>query len=337
MRKFNAAVVGATGAVGSMMLKVLSESQIPLDKVVPMATSRSAGKSVIFRDRELKVENIAEADFSGIDIALFAGGEIASADFAPKAVSAGAVVIDNSATYRMDPNVPLVIPEVNAHHLDKHKGIIANPNCSTIQMVVALAPLHKAAELTRVMVATYQSVSGTGLGAIEELRSQAACFAEGKPIPAPSVYPRQIAFNLFPHIGSFGEDGFTGEETKMMTETRKIMDIPNLAIAATCARVPVFYAHSEVIHAEFARPLTPEKAREILQSAPGVKVMDGGENYPVPLDAEGQDLVLVGRIRRDPSAANGVILWAVADNLRKGAATNAVQIAQTLIDRGLLK
>ncbi len=337
MRKFNAAVVGATGAVGSMMLKVLSESQIPLDKVVPMATSRSAGKSVVFRDKELKVENIAEADFSGIDIALFAGGEIASADFAPKAVSAGAVVIDNSATYRMDPNVPLVIPEVNAHHLDKHKGIIANPNCSTIQMVVALAPLHKVAELTRVMVATYQSVSGTGLGAIEELRNQAACFTEGKPIPAPSVYPRQIAFNLFPHIGSFGEDGFTGEETKMMTETRKIMDIPNLAIAATCARVPVFYAHSEVIHAEFARPLTPEKAREILQSAPGVKVMDGGENYPVPLDAEGQDLVLVGRIRRDPSAANGVILWAVADNLRKGAATNAVQIAQTLIDRGLLK
>ncbi len=337
MRKFTAAVVGATGAVGSMMLKVLSESQIPLEKVVPMATSRSAGKTVVFRDRELKVENIAEADFSGIDIALFAGGEIASADFAPKAVSAGAVVIDNSATYRMDPDVPLVIPEVNAHHLDKHKGIIANPNCSTIQMVVALAPLHKEAELTRVMVATYQSVSGTGLGAIEELRNQAACFTEGKPIPEPSVYPRQIAFNLFPHIGSFGEDGFTGEETKMMKETRKIMDIPNLAIAATCARVPVFYAHSEVIHAEFAKPMTSERAREILQSAPGVKVMDGGENYPVPLDAEGQDLVLVGRLRRDPSAANGIILWAVADNLRKGAATNAVQIAQSLIDRGLLK
>ena len=204
-------------------------------------------------------------------------------------------------------------------------------------MVVALAPLHKEAELTRVMVATYQSVSGTGLGAIEELRNQAACFAEGKPIPEPSVYPRQIAFNLFPHIGSFGEDGFTGEETKMMTETRKIMDIPKLAIAATCARVPVFYAHSEVIHAEFAKPMTPERAREILQSAPGVKVMDGGDNYPVPLDAEGQDLVLVGRLRRDPSAANGIILWAVADNLRKGAATNAVQIAQSLIDRGLLK
>lgn len=337
MRKFTAAVVGATGAVGSMMLKVLSESQIPLEKVVPMATSRSAGKSVIFRDKELKVENIAEADFSGIDIALFAGGEIASADFAPKAASAGAVVVDNSATYRMEPDVPLVIPEVNAHHLDNHKGIIANPNCSTIQMIMALAPLHKEAGLTRVMTATYQSVSGTGLGAIEELRSQAAHFSAGEPVPPPSVYPRQIAFNLFPHIGSFGEDGFTGEETKMMMETRKIMDIPDLAIAATCVRVPVFYAHSEVVHAEFAKPMTPERAREILQSAPGVKVMDGGENYPVPLDAEGQDLVLVGRIRRDPSAANGVILWTVGDNLRKGAATNAVQIAQALIDRGLLK
>jgi len=338
MSGFTVAVVGATGAVGSTMLEVLAESDLPLARVRALASSRSAGSRVSWKGRDLLVEDVAAADLGGIDIALFAGGEVASSEYAPKARAAGAVVIDNSATFRMDPGVPLVVPEVNPHHLQAHQGLVANPNCSTIQMVVALAPLHAAAGLKRVAVSTYQSVSGTGREALEELEEQTRAWVEGRAASSPRVYPRPIAFNLLPQIASFGEDGYTGEEQKMIQETRKILDLPALPVVATCVRVPVFFAHSEVVYLETERDLPPEEAREILRGAPGLRLVDDparGE-YPTPLDAEHQDLVLVGRVRRDPSVAHGLALWVVADNLRKGAATNAVQIARTLVETGRL-
>lgn len=338
MSKYEVAVVGATGAVGGTMLQVLEQRGFPVSRVRALASARSAGTKIRWGGQELTVEDVATADFSGVKVALFAGGEIASSEYAPRAVEHGAVVIDNSATYRMDPDVPLVVPEVNPHHLDGHRGIIANPNCSTIQMVVALAPLHKAVRLKRVAVATYQSVSGTGKDAIDELEAQVRARVNGVEPPAPKAYPRPIAFNLLPQIASFADDGFTGEEHKMMAETRKILGEPDLAVVATCIRVPVFYAHSEVVHVETEGPLSPDQAREILGAAPGITLMDDPKNgvYPTPLEAEGRDDVLVGRIRQDPSVPHGLVLWVVADNLRKGAATNAVQIAEALERAGRL-
>ncbi|MBI3927430.1 MAG: aspartate-semialdehyde dehydrogenase [Armatimonadetes bacterium] len=337
MKKYRVAVVGATGAVGSTMMRVLAERQFPVSRLRALATARSAGRELTWNGDAVVVEDVETFDFSEVDIALFAGGEIASEVYGPRARDAGVVVIDNSATFRMDPDVPLVVPEVNPHALEGHRGLIANPNCSTIQMVVALAPL-KPAGLKRVLVSTYQSVSGTGLPAIEELEGQVRSWAAGEPFTQPSVYPRRIAFNLLPHIGSFGEDGFTGEERKMILETQKILEMPALRVSATCVRVPVRYSHSESVHVETDRPLSPQQAREWLSRAPGVKVMDEPDRavYPTALDGEDQDLVLVGRIRKDPSVEHGIQMWVVADNLRKGAASNAIQIAETLIQQGKL-
>ena len=338
MKKLSVAVVGVTGAVGGTMLQVLGESRLPVGSVTALATARSAGACVRFREQSLTVRDIAAFDFAGIDLALFAGGEIASADYVPAACKAGAVVIDNSSTYRMHDDVPLVIPEVNPEHLRRHNGIIANPNCSTIQMVVALAPIWRKWGLQRVTVATYQSVSGTGKEAIAELRSQAEAWSRGEALPAPKAYPQQIAFNLLPHIAAFDDDGFSGEEIKMIKETRKILDAPSLPVMATCVRVPVFYAHSEAVQCQTVRRALPEEVREELRRAPGIKVLDDPKAgvYPTPLQAEHQDLVLVGRIRKDVSIENGLAMWVAADNLRKGAASNAVQIAEKMMEMQLL-
>lgn len=321
--------------VGSMMLKILAErTQLPIGEVSAVATARSAGSEVKFRDKSLVVADIASFDFKSTDIALFAGGDVASAEYVKKAAAAGAVVIDNSSTFRMDPEVPLVVPEVNSHVIKQHKGIIANPNCSTIQMMSVLAPLHKAFDLKSVNVATYQSVSGAGKEAVEELRRQTKAILEGQTVEGKSCFPKRIGFNLFPQIGSFDEDGNTTEESKMVNETKKILEIPALPVLATCVRVPVFFAHSEAVQASFAKECSPEEVRAILSHAPCVRVMDepSRELYPTPAEGEEQDDVLVGRIRRDPTVEHGISMWVVADNLRKGAATNAVNIAQALIE-----
>lgn len=321
--------------VGSMMLKVLAErTQLPIGKVSAVATARSSGSEVKFRDQWLVVADIATFDFKGVDIALFAGGDVAAAEYVKKAAAAGAVAIDNSSTFRMDPEVPLIVPEVNGQAIKGHKGIIANPNCSTIQMMSVLAPLHKAFTLKGVSVATYQSVSGAGKEAVEELRRQTKELLEGQAVEGKSCFPKRIGFNLFPQIGSFDEEGHSTEEAKMVNETRKILDIPNLPVLATCVRVPVFFAHSEAVQASFAQECSPQEVRAILSQAPCVKVMDEPSKgvYPTPAEGENQDLVLVGRIRRDPTFEYGISMWVVADNLRKGAATNAVNIAQALIE-----
>ncbi|MBQ7567573.1 aspartate-semialdehyde dehydrogenase [bacterium] len=338
MKELVVAVVGVTGAVGSTMLRVLEESRLSVGRVVALATARSAGSTVVFRGQPIEVLDIVAYDFAGVDIALFAGGEIASADYVPAARRAGAVVIDNSSTYRMHADVPLVVPEVNPEHLRGHHGIIANPNCSTIQMVVALAPVLRRWGLKRVSVATYQSVSGTGKEAIAELKAQVQAWAAGEAIPEPKAYPHQIAFNLFPHIASFDAEGFSGEERKMIDETHKILGCPSMPVMATCVRVPVFYAHSEAVQLQTELPASPEQVRLELSQAAGIKVLDDPASgvYPTPLQAEHQDLVLVGRIRRDLSCENGISMWVVGDNLRKGAASNAVQIAEKLVDMHLL-
>ena len=317
------------------MLKILAErTQLPIGKVSAVATARSAGSVVKFRDESLVVADIASFDFKGIDIALFAGGDVAAAEYVKKAAAAGAVAIDNSSIFLMDPEVPLVVPEVNGHAIKHHKGIIANPNCSTIQMMSVLAPLHKAFGLKSVSVATYQSVSGAGKEAVEELRRQTKAMLEGQPIEGKSCFPKRIGFNLFPQIGSFDEEGNTTEETKMVNETKKILELPEVPVLATCVRVPVFFAHSEAVQAAFEKECSPEEVRAILSKAPCVKVMDdpSKEIYPTPVEGEDQDLVLVGRIRRDPTVEHGISMWVVADNLRKGAATNAVNIAQALTE-----
>ncbi len=338
MKDLVVAVVGVTGAVGGTMLQVLGQSSLRVKRVIALATARSAGSKVEFRGETLTVGDIAQCDFQGVDLALFAGGEIASADYVPKAKAQGAIVIDNSSTYRMDPEVPLVVPEVNPEHLRGHKGVIANPNCSTIQMIMALAPIKERWGLKRLTVATYQSVSGTGKNAIEELQKQAQAWAKGEELPAAKAYPCQIAFNLIPQIASFDEDGFSGEERKMINETRKIFSLPDLPVMATCVRVPVFYAHSEVVQCQTERPAPLSEVREALGQMEGVKVVDDPQRgvYPTPLQAEHQDLTLVGRLRRDLSCENGLAMWVVADNLRKGAATNAVQIAEKMVQMGLL-
>ena len=332
------AVAGATGAVGNLMIKVLEERAFPVSELKLLASARSIGKTLVFRSREVAVQELKENSFEGIQLALFSAGGSVSREFAPIAARAGAVVIDNSNAWRMDPKVPLVVPEVNPDAALSHSGIIANPNCSTIQMVVALKPIYDAVGIRRIVVTTLQAVSGTGKRAIEELRTQVRDIVQGQEKVVRQIYPHQIAFNCFPHIGPFLENGFTEEEMKMVHETRKIFSDPKIRVCATTVRVPVIYGHSESINIETEKPISPEEARRLLEAAPGVKVIDDPSNgvYPVPLSVAGTDETLVGRIRRDPSVENGLAMWVVADNIRKGAATNAVQIAEILMRRGRL-
>jgi aspartate-semialdehyde dehydrogenase len=331
---YRVAVVGATGAVGQQMVACLEERNFPVSRLVPLASERSLGKKVTFMGKEIPVEVLNEDSFDGVEIALFSAGGGISKEYGPIAARAGAVVVDNSSAWRMDPEVPLVVPEVNPHDIGLYTktGIIANPNCSTIQMVVALKPLHDAARIKRVVVSTYQAVSGTGQKAVDELAEQVRALLSCQPTKN-KVYPHRIAFNCLPHIDVFLENGYTKEEMKMANETVKIMGDDSIRVTATTVRVPVFYSHSEAVNIETERKLTPEEARQILAKAPGVKVVDNPakNEYPMALDAAGQDLTLVGRIREDFSIANGLNFWVVADNLRKGAATNAVQIAELLI------
>jgi aspartate-semialdehyde dehydrogenase len=333
-RGYKVAVAGATGAVGQQMVACLEERQFPVAELKPLASERSIGKKVTFNGIEIPVEVLTPESFSGIEIALFSAGGGISKEYAPLAAAAGAVVIDNSSAWRMDPEVPLVVPEVNPRDIAQYKkrGIIANPNCSTIQMVVALKPLHEAARVKRVVVSTYQAVSGTGQKAVEELAAQVRALFNNQEI-VKKVYPHRIAFNVFPHIDVFLENGYTKEEMKMVNETKKIMGDESIEVTATTVRVPVFYGHSEAVNIETERKLSVEEARKVLAAAPGVKVVDNPakNEYPMPLDAAGQDLTLVGRIREDFTIPNGLNFWVVADNIRKGAATNAVQIAEILI------
>ena len=338
---YKVAIVGATGEVGRTFLKVLEERNFPVDDLILYASERSEGKVLKFKGKEYTVKALnKENSFRGIDIALFSAGGSTSKEWAPKFAKEGVVVIDNSSAWRMDPDVPLVVPEVNPEDVKdfKKKGIIANPNCSTIQMVVALKPIYDKAGIKRIVVSTYQAVSGAGARAIEDLKVQAMAWYEGKKIPQAEKFPHQIAFNVLPHIDVFFEDGYTKEENKMLYETRKIMHDENIKVSATCVRVPVFYGHSESISIETEKEITPEEAREILRNAPSVVVMDDVKNnvYPMPIIAEGRDEVFVGRIRKDRVFEPGLSMWVVADNIRKGAATNAVQIAELLIKEGLI-
>ncbi len=337
MKGFNIAIVGATGLVGQEFIKVLEQRRFPMASVSLYASDRSAGRKLYVEHQEVEVQETTAHSFEHIDIALFSAGSEISLHFSPIAAQSGAVVIDNSAAFRMDPQVPLVVPEVNPEDIKGHKGIIANPNCSTIQMVVALNALHKANPIKRVIVDTYQSVSGTGAAAIEELNTQTKLVLEGQST-VPHVYPHQIAFNLLPEIDVFLDNGYTKEEWKMVEETRKIMHAKDMAISATCVRVPVYTGHSEAIHMEFTDPMTADEARRILAQAPGIKVLDepGVSLYPHPWSVAGSDEVFVGRIRQDASHPNGLAMWVVADNLRKGAALNAVQIAEETVQRGWL-
>lgn len=329
---YTVAVVGATGAVGTEMIQVLEERDFPVGELIPLASARSEGNEVMFRGQSLLVKVLEPNSFKGVDVALFSAGADVSKEFGPIAVKAGAVVVDNSSAWRMDPNVPLVVPEVNVHALSGHQGLIANPNCSTIQMVVALKPLHDAVRIKRIIVTTLQSVSGTGKDAMEELVEQSRqllSFGEAKV----AVYPHQIAFNCLPHIDDFLPNGYTKEEMKMVNETRKILGESSLPITATTVRVPVFICHAESVNIETEQKLSANDARAILAAAPGIQVYDDPSRnlYPLPIDVVGTDAVFVGRVREDESVPNGLNVWIVADNLRKGAALNAVQIAEELI------
>ncbi|RID92650.1 aspartate-semialdehyde dehydrogenase [Gemmobacter lutimaris] len=337
---YRVAVVGATGNVGKEMLNILAEREFPVDEIVALASRNSLGTEVSFGDKTLKTKDLAEFDFTGWDIAFFAIGSDATKVYAPKAASQGCVVIDNSSLYRYDPEIPLVVPEVNAEAVDnyKNKNIIANPNCSTAQMVVALKPLHDRAKIKRVVVSTYQSVSGTGKEAMDELWNQTkGVFVPGQEV-APKVYPKQIAFNVIPHIDVFLDDGSTKEEWKMVAETKKILD-KNIKLTATCVRVPVFVGHSESINVEFEEPLDWQEAQAILREAPGILVVDKREagGYITPVECVGEYATYVSRIREDSTVENGLNFWCVSDNLRKGAALNAVQIAEVLGKRCLKK
>lgn len=336
MEKYNVVIVGASGAVGQELLRILDERNFPVGELKLCATSRSAGKEIFFKGNPYKVEVTTPDSFSGMDIALFAGGA-ASKEFGPAAVERGAVVIDNSSNFRMDPAVPLVVPEVNPEDVKWHKGIIANPNCSTIQMVVALKPIHDAAKIKRVVVATYQAVSGAGLEAIEELTAQTrAVLAQEE--AAPKVFPYQIAFNLIPHIDVFMDMDYTKEEWKMVKETQKILRDDTIAVTATTVRVPIYRSHSEAINIETEKKITAGDARRLFEEFPGIVVVDDPLNkkYPMPLFASNRDEVFVGRIREDNSIPNGLNIWVVADQIRKGAATNAVQIAELVVKYGCL-
>ena len=336
--EYHVAVAGATGAVGNEMLQILEEQQFPVASLKLLASSRSAGKTLDFRGESLHVEELREDSFEGVDIALFSAGASPSRQFAPVAAESGCVVIDNSSGWRMDPEVPLVVPEVNPHAVAdyRRKGIIANPNCSTIQMVVVLKPIYDAAGIERVVVSTYQAVSGTGKNAMDELTEQTRNLLTFQEV-TPEVYPHRIAFNCFPHIGSFLENGYTEEEMKMVHETHKIMEDPNIRVSATTVRIPVFYGHSEAVNIQTERKLSAKEARVLLFQAPGVRVMDNPDEriYPMPSEAAGINDTLVGRIREDISIENGLDLWIVADNIRKGAALNTVQIAELLIKEHL--
>lgn len=332
-KKMNIAVAGATGAVGNQMIRCLAEMDFPINSVVFLASRRSVGRRLRFKGDLIEVKELKEDSFKGLDIALFSAGGGTSEKFAPFAAKDGCVVVDNSSAWRMDPQVPLVVPEVNPHAIAQHtaKGIIANPNCSTIQMVVALHPIHKKYGIKRIVVSTYQAVSGTGKKAIDELFDQTRAMINFLDYEK-RVYPHRIAFNCLPHIDIFLDNGYTKEEMKMVNETRKIMEDDSIAVTATTVRVPVFFGHSESVNIETHEPVSVEDVRALLDNAPGVQVMDDpGKNlYPLATDAAGQDLTLVGRIRQDESIPNGINMWIVADNIRKGAATNAVQIAQIL-------
>ncbi|MCL0057577.1 aspartate-semialdehyde dehydrogenase [Dehalococcoidales bacterium] len=337
MKGFKVAIVGATGLVGQEFIKILEQRNFPMSTILLLASDRSAGKKLFVSHREIEVKETVPESFKGIDIALFSAGAETSRYFSPIAVQSGAVVIDNSSAFRMVPTVPLVVPEVNPEDIKWHKGIIANPNCSTIQMVMALYPLHKVNPIKRIIVDTYQAVSGTGSAAVEELTTQTRQVIEGQ-TTIPHVYPHQIAFNLLPEIDVFLDNGYTKEEWKLVEETRKIMHAEDIAISATCVRVPVFTGHSEAIHVEFSHPISPDEARRILAQAPGVKVLDDPtiSLYPQPWSAADTNEVFVGRIRQDASHPCGLVMWVVADNLRKGAALNAVQIAEEMVKRGWL-
>jgi len=335
MKKYNVAVVGATGAVGETLISILEERKFPVDKLFPLASERSAGAKAMFHGRPVTIQNLADFDFSQADIGLFSAGGSVSAEYAEKAGKAGCVVIDNTSHFRYDDDVPLVVPEVNPEAIAGYtaRNIIANPNCSTIQMLVALKPIHDAVGITRINVATYQAVSGTGKPAIEELAGQTAALLNGRPVEC-KVYPKQIAFNVLPHIDDFQDNGYTKEEMKMVWETHKILGDDSIGVNPTCVRVPVFYSHSEAVHIETRKPISEDQVRKLLKKAPGVKVMDKREpgGYPTPMsDSAGKDEVFVGRIRQDISHPNGINLWIVGDNVRKGAALNSIQIAEVLI------
>jgi aspartate-semialdehyde dehydrogenase len=334
MKEYRTAIIGATGAVGREFIRILEQRDFPMSSVRLCASERSAGKRLMVNKHEVEVEETTPASFEGIDIALFSAGAERSRHFSPIATKAGAVVVDNSSAFRMDPEVPLVVPEVNPEDIVSHKGIIANPNCSTIQMVVALHPLHKANPMKRVIVSTYQAASGAGAKGAEELRGQIKPLLEGKAVN-PSVFAHQIGFNVLPQIDVFLDNAYTKEEWKMVEETRKILHAPDMAISATCVRVPVYVGHSEAVWIEFQEAMSPEEARSILEQAPGVRVIDdpAASQYPVPCSSAGTDDVFVGRIRQDSSSPKGLVMWVVADNLRKGAALNTVQIAETMIQR----
>jgi aspartate-semialdehyde dehydrogenase len=333
---YRVAVVGATGQVGTLMLALLRERDFPAREIVPFASERSLGREL---EGGLVVQGLNEESIRGFDLALFSAGGSTSGEWAPRFADAGAVVIDNSSRWRMHEDVPLVVGEVNPEALAEHRGIVANPNCSTMQMVVALAPLHREAGIERLVISTYQAVSGTGKHAVDELLDQSHALLHERDIAAPDVYAHQIAFNALPHAGSFADgDDHTDEERKLINETRKILGDAHIAISATCVRVPVLNGHSEAVNVQMSRELSPERARELLDAAPGVSVLDdpAAALYPLAIDASGQDDVFVGRIRRDPGHERALDLWIVADNLRKGAALNAVQLAELLDTRGLV-
>lgn len=329
MEKYNVAVLGATGLVGRKMIEVLEERRFPVEKLTPIASEKSSGHKLRFNGKEVSVVKLEPEVFSGVDIALFSAGSIVSREAAPAAVRSGAVVIDNSKAWRMEPNVPLIVPEVNAQAIKNHEGIIANPNCSTIQMVVVIAPLHREFRIRRLVVSTYQSVSGSGKKAVSQLEDEIKTGKSDHP-----AYPHQIAFNCIPHIDIFNDDGYSVEEVKMIRETQKILDDDSIRITATTVRVPVIGGHSESVNLEMEKEFSLTDITSILENTPGVVVQnDSKENvYPMPLYAHNKDEVFVGRIRRDPTVPNGLNLWIVSDNLRKGAATNAVQIAEKLIE-----
>lgn len=340
MKKINVAVVGATGAVGHQLLSLLEDRNFPVGTLRPLASARSAGTTITFRGEAVTVAEATPDSFGGMDIVFFAATGSLSKELAPAAAKAGAIVIDKSSTWRMHPEVPLVVPEINPEDLRKHKGIIASPNCTTIGLIMALKPLHDLSPLTRVVVTTMQAVSGTGKEAIEELETQAKTWAAG-PVEgelAHDIYKRQIAFNVLPYAESFTENGYSTEELKLSAETRKIMGLPELPVTMTCTRVPVFIGHSESVLVSTERKVTPAEAREAIARFPGVKVVDDPANFvfPTAIDVAGTDDTLVGRIREDLTDPNGLWLWVVSDNLRKGAATNAVQIAEKLVEMGLV-
>lgn len=336
-KEYVVAVVGAMGAVGTEMIDTLERRNFPAKELVPLDIASQVGKEVEFKGKKWTVKEAKKGAFVGVDIAIFSAGGAASKALAPTAAEEGAIVVDNSSQWRMDPDTPLVVPEVNPQDLDWHKGIIANPNCSTTQMLVPLKPIHDAATIKRIVVSTYQAVSGGGKGALAGLKEEADEYAAKGEVLTPRVYPKQIMFNLVPHIDVFEEGGYTKEEYKMINETHKMLG-KDIAVTATCVRVPVVYGHSESINIETEKKLTADEVRELLSKAPGIKVMDDPANvlYPTPIESNDEDAVMVGRIREDYSVENGINLWCVANNIKKGAALNAVQIAETLIKRNLV-